>query len=984
MSSDRNNPDIRENERILDYQVERITELEAVNAVFYELRHLPTGARHVHISREDSENAFSVAFKTVPADSTGVAHILEHTVLCGSEKFPVRDPFFSMLKRSLSTFMNAFTASDWTMYPFCTQNRTDFYNLLDVYLDAAFYPRLDRLNFKQEGHRLEFEGDQLSYKGVVYNEMKGAMSSPNQVMVRSLLNALYPDTTYGNNSGGEPAEIPKLSHEQLKAFHQRHYHPSNAFFYTYGDLPLAEHLAFIQEKVLSRFGAIDPETDVPAQPRWDQPRELTYTYPLSPEENTDKRSQVCMAWLTADVKDAFECLALTLLEQILLGNAASPLRKALIDSELGSALSDGTGFDADNRDTMFSCGLKETNAEDAPQIAGIIQKTLSDLAEKGIDKELVDTAIHQIEFHRKEVSNSPYPYGLKLMLTFIGTWLHHGDPVKVLRFDADMARLRELAEQGGFFERKIQQYFLDNPHQVLFKLVPDPEKEAIERQREEAELADIQASLSPADVQRIQADAKALAELQEAGEDLSVLPRLELSEIPHSVHKVQPDRVLEQRYFYEQPTAGICYFSGVFGAGNLPAELVPLVPFFTYSLSKMGTQSHDYAQMARNIAAHTGGLGLSANVRTRFESAGDCTAFVSFNAKCLDRKVPRMFELMREFLGEYDFSDPTRLKSLLLQYRAALESSVVQNGHRLAISLASRNFSPAPALSEIWNGIHQLKTIKALSENLDSDKLASLAGQLSRIGAHLFARENLKTALVGEAESLAVAEAELTPIYELLSPGESGFVPPQPAVADPLPREGWYTSTAVSFVASAFETVRMEAPEAPVFSVISKILRALFLHREIREKGGAYGGFSLYNVENGLFCFASYRDPRIVNTLKVYQAACRFIRSNGYDQEDVKEAILQVCSDIDKPDPPGPAARKAFFRHLIGLSDAARERFKERLLAVDLIQVREVADQYFDLAARGIDPAVAVISGESRLKAANEKLTGPPLELRKI
>ena len=280
-----------------------MVELKEISSTLYELSH-STGARYIHIGNKDAENTFSVAFKTVPSDSTGVAHILEHTALCGSKKFPVRDPFFSMLKRSLNTFMNAFTASDWTMYPFSTQNRKDFYNLMDVYLDAAFYPLIDRLSFKQEGHRLEMEAvpdregaSHLVYKGVVYNEMKGAMSSPDQVMARALLNALYPDTTYQYNSGGEPADIPWLTHEQLCRFHQRHYHPSNAFFYTYGNLPLAEHLAFIDEKILSHFTAIDPKTDVPSQTRWKDPKIVTYAYPLDPGDDPTKKSQVCVAWL---------------------------------------------------------------------------------------------------------------------------------------------------------------------------------------------------------------------------------------------------------------------------------------------------------------------------------------------------------------------------------------------------------------------------------------------------------------------------------------------------------------------------------------------------------------------------------------------------------------------------------------------------------------------------------------------------------------
>ncbi|UCD32807.1 MAG: insulinase family protein, partial [Desulfobacterales bacterium] len=299
-SVDKNNSDLKEGTVFHDYHIQRMVKLTDINAFLYLLEHQGTGARHVHISNNDEENTFGVAFKTIPTDSTGVAHILEHTALCGSKKFPVRDPFFSMLKRSLSTFMNAFTSSDWTMYPFSTQNRTDFYNLMDVYLDSAFFPNIDELSFKQEGHRLEIEtetsgGDslKLTYQGVVYNEMKGAMSSPHQVMIRSILNALYPSTTYRFNSGGDPSVIPTLTHEQLQAFHRRHYHPSNAFFYTYGKLPLKDHLKFIHKKVLKHFDRIDPKTDVPRQQRWRQSRTANYTYSLDNNEDPAKKYQVC-------------------------------------------------------------------------------------------------------------------------------------------------------------------------------------------------------------------------------------------------------------------------------------------------------------------------------------------------------------------------------------------------------------------------------------------------------------------------------------------------------------------------------------------------------------------------------------------------------------------------------------------------------------------------------------------------------------------
>ncbi|MFC1828575.1 insulinase family protein [Thermodesulfobacteriota bacterium] len=989
--------DFKKGDRFYGYQIEKIVEIEKINSVYYELGHIATGARHIHIRNDDKENTFGVAFKTVPSDSTGVAHILEHTALCGSKKYPVRDPFFSMLKRSLSTFMNAFTASDWTMYPFSTQNVKDFYNLMDVYLDSSFFPKLEELSFKQEGHRLEFEDDfqdpdasNLTIKGVVYNEMKGAMSSPDQVMARAILNALYPSTTYHYNSGGDPAHIPDLTYDQLRAFHERHYHPSNSFFYTYGNLPLKDHLTFIHDKILDRFERIDPKTDVPLQPRWKNPKKKTYYYPLGKNEDPEKKCQVCVAWLTKDIRDNFEVLVLTLLEQILLGNPASPLRKALIDSQLGTALCDGTGFDSGNRDTLFVCGLKDTTAASAEKMETIVFDVLQSLSENGIDKKLIESAIHQIEFHRKEITNTPYPYGLRLLLSFAGSWFHGGYPDRILQFEADLDRLHRELSLGSFFENRIKEYFIDNPHRVILTLMPDQRLEQRENERVAARLEQIHARMTPSDRKKIIEDAEALKQLQEGDESTSLLPTLEIEDIPPSVQIVKEASSYgsEPAVCFEQPTSGIFYFSGAVGVESLEKSLLHLVPFFCHAFSRIGTSISDYTEMAQLIDLYTGGINLSPRVRTEFTESGGCIPFVSFDGKCLVRNQDKMFEIIEQLLCKFDFSDLDRLKSLLMEYRSGLVAMVVRNGHRLAISLASRNFSPASTLSETWQGIHQLQHIKAITRDLTDDKLKSISDDLYVIGKTILISQNLKLALTGEEHVLPAASSLAKSIKDGLAQGHGSttspgvFAPPEIHVAAGIPREGWSTSSAVSFVAQSFQTVRMVHDDAPALSIISKILRSLYLHREIREKGGAYGGFAVYNSENGLFSFGSYRDPHIVSTLKAYDNASVFVKSGNYTNEDVKEAILQVCSEIDKPDTPAVASRKAFFRKMIALTDDMRQRFKERLLELTRRQVIQVAEKYFD---QGVEnQAVAVISGDEQLKSANEKLVKNRLELHRI
>ena len=992
--ADVNNPGLKPGDRIHGYRIERIEALAEISSIYYALEHIPTGARHVHISNSDAENTFSVIFKTVPRDSTGVAHILEHTVLCGSEQYNVRDPFFSMLKRSLSTFMNAFTASDWTMYPFSTQNGKDFYNLMAVYLDAVFFPRLEILSFKQEGYRLEFEEnredhepavEQLVYKGVVYNEMRGAMSSPDQVMIRSILRALYPSSTYRFNSGGDPVEIPSLSYQQLKDFHRRHYHPSNAFFYTYGNLPLKDHLHFIEKRILNRFERIDPKTDVAPQPRWHQPEIVSYPYPFDPQEDTAKKCQGCVAWLTADIQDTFEVLVLVLLEQILLGNSASPLRKALIDSQLGSALCDGCGYDAENRDTLFVAGLKDVEPSAAGEIEKIVHGVFNELADKGIDRELIESAIHQIEFHRKEITNTPYPYGIKLLLTFSGSWIHGGDPLKILNFDADLEKLRHELTRGAFFENRIKKFFLDNPHRVLLTLVPDKEMTQEEIRRVRTELDGIQSRLSASETNRVKQEAEALRRLQETEEDVSCLPTLQREDIPASVPVIHESGSVEalRATLYSKPTSGIVYFAAAAGCGMLPPKLLPLAPFFCHAFSRMGTTQRDYAEMARRIDTYTGGIGLAAHARTRFDETGACLPFISLNGKCLDRNREPMFDIIQELLQHADFSNLTRLRNLLLEYRAGLESMVIHSGHRLAVSLAARNLSSTRMLNEIWSGVHQLQRIKELADNPGDDQLADLAANLSAIGSMLFTRSNFQLALIGDDATLADAIDDTRSLIEGFDTGaETGFKAPEINRTNKLIREGWSTSAAVSFVALAFVTVPMAHADAAALAVISKILRSMYLHREIREKGGAYGGFASYSPEDGLFSFASYRDPHIVSTFEAFDRSAAFIRSGAYSNEDVKEAILQVCSEIDKPDPPGPAARKAFYRKIISLSDELRKQLKSRLLSLTRDQVVRTADIYF--ADMATPKPVAVISGEDLLTAANAKLGGKPLDLHRI
>jgi len=978
------NDAIRPGQTLHGFTVVKACPIADINAFYYELRHDASGASHIHISALDRENTFAVAFKTVPKDSTGVAHILEHTALCGSARYPVRDPFFSMIKRSLNTFMNAFTSSDWTMYPFASQNRKDFYNLMDVYLDAAFFPRIDELSFKQEGHRLEFEADKeetdekLTFKGVVYNEMKGAMSSPNQVLGRALNKALMPETTYANNSGGDPDAIPDLTWEELKAFHARHYHPSNAYFFTYGDIPLTDHLKVISDKVLTHFKKIDPKTTVEPQVRWTSPRQVVEYYPADDEEGRDNRAQVSLVWLVTDILNTRETLAFSLLSQVLLGNAAAPLRKALINSDLGSSLCDATGFDSDARDASFGCGLKETRPENADAIEALIFKSLASIADDGIATELIDSAIHQMEIRRREISNTPYPYGIKILLGLSGCWFHGGEPERLLLLDEDLDAIKAAVKRGGYFESLIRERLLDNPHRVRFTLAPDSTLAARQADAEQKKLLAIANGLTDGEKAKIKSDARALKALQEAEEDLSMLPTLDLSDIPATIDSVPPESRGDSRLFrYPCATNTLLYYTGVLEAGSLDSDLIPLVPFFCSSIMRVGTEDKNYEELARAIAAHTGGMGLFPACRRRYDENRSSLPLIAINSKCLARNRGAMFDLLAETLTRYRFTDLKRLRNLLLEYRASLEAAVVQNGHSLAISLANRNFTDSLALSELWNGVAQIRYIKALTDKLvrgeaSDEDIARIGEQLARIGESFINRGNLRCALAGDGATLALAEANQRTLSQALPNGSSPLTfASVPATGAPV-HEGWATNSAVSFVASSFRVATMGHEDAPALSIIARLLRSLYLHREIREKGGAYGAFAAYSSEEGTFSLGSYRDPHIVKTLDAYDKAARFITGTDYTDEDVKEAILQACAAIDRPETPAAAARKGFFRELVGLSDGTRKAYKEGILALNADKVRAAASRYFPPKAEL--KSVAVISGADRLKGLSGRL----------
>ena len=958
------------------FTITRREPLERLDGAYVELEHRKTGARHVHIECADDNNGFAVSFATTPMDSTGVAHILEHVVLAGSRRFPVRDPFFSMTRRSLATFMNAFTSADRTVYPFSTRNAKDYRNLLDVYLDATFFPRLERDAFLQEGIRLEFEDPAdpksgLRWKGVVFNEMKGALATPGAAMQRAIGTTLFAGTTYAHESGGDPREIPNLTWEHLRDFHARHYHPSNARFYTYGNLPLEETLEMIEAAALAKFERADVDAAIPDVRRRRSPVRAVEAYPFAKGEDASKQAQALTAWVTVPSADSFRALAMNVLSEVLLSNAGSPLRKALIDSGIGSALADGTGLHEDYKEAVFGAGLKGIRAEDAEQVEKVVLDTLERVADHGVDGGQVDAAIHHLEFAKRERSNAGFPYALRLLFAIMPAYAYGGDPFSALNFDSDLERLQSARREGRFFENLIRAELLDNPHRALLTVVPDPDLEERQRGDELERVGAIEATLGETDRARIVADALRLKAEQEANQDVSVLPTLELSDIPMRFEDV-PHRDIAVAgatvEFYPQPTNGITYLDLRADFSRLDDEHKNLLPLLGRALTQSGAAGLDYAEVASRIAATTGGIGAAAQVQSLARSEDYLQSFV-VSGRALDRNARAFVDLRTDLVSRLE-PEPKRLKEVIAEISTRLESSLAGLGFQFAVLRAHSKLTSEGAVNDRLQGIGMLHTMRRLAR-LDEDQLGDTITRLDEIRTQLFRGEGLRVVVTCEEAMVEPLTEMLRGLVGALPSGEAGG-PPAGLPALQSAAEARIAPVPVAFNVRIFKTVRYVHEDAPALLVLSNYLRDTFLHRELREKGGAYGGYAQAGVANGTFYLGSYRDPNIVRTYDVFDSALRWVTDGTIEAEPLKEAILGACGDVDPLESPDIKGRREAINRSTGFTREARERFKQRLLQVTADDLRRVARTYL------VDrPSVqTTVAGADLIAAARKERPG--------
>ncbi len=932
-------------------------------------KHDSTGAELLSICNDDENKSFGVAFRTPPKDSTGVAHILEHSVLCGSDRYPVKEPFVELLKSSLQTFLNALTFPDKTCYPVASCNLQDFYNLMDVYLDAVFHPRIDENVLRQEGWHIEAdEADgPWAFKGVVFNEMKGVYSSPDSVLMEECQHAVFPDMLYSLDSGGDPAVIPSLTYEAFREFHSSYYHPSNARFFFWGDDPEEGRLAKVAD-------FIDPyerrmvDSEVPLQPRLAMPRKVEAVYAASEEEGG--KAHVAVNWLLCESRETEEMFVLNMLEHIISGLPGSPLRKALMDSGLGEDIS-GCGLESDLRQAYFSMGLRSIDADRADDVERIMLDTLAALAEEGVPAPAVEAALNSLEFMLRENNTGSFPRGLSAMFRSLADWLYDGDAFAPLAWETPLASIKaRLAAGEPVFEDAIRRWFLENTHRVTVLLLPDAELEQVRQAEEDSRIEALRSAMSPEERVRIvelAAELRAAQQEPDSPEALDTVPSLGKEALPLE-NKVIPCKVEQSAGLdvltHELDTTGILYARLAFDLSAVPARLLPLVPLYARALTELGTKRRDYVELGFDISAQTGSLGAGPVILPRSSDAS-VVSWLSLSGKCTAEKVERMTEIMEEILFEPDFDNRERFAQMVLEEKARMEQSAVPSGHMLVNTRLNGRLSLVGRISEEMNGVNSLFYARELSRRVDED-WASVSADLRALHEFIVRRDGLKLSLTADAPLLALARGPLERL--------AGLLPSRPFPAavlelPALPDAEWLSAPAqVNYVGLGLSMAGTGYEYSGSLAVIMRHLRMGYLWDRVRVQGGAYGCFARYGRSTGAFTFASYRDPNVAETLKVYRATADYLGNLSLSEADITRAVVGAIGDVDTYMLPGAKGSAAFSRWMSGETDEERQRIREEILGTRLSDFHDFAP----CLAKALEHAVPCVLGGTAAEAVAE------------
>ena len=979
---------LRPGEKLHGFEVKAITPIDELRAVTIELAHNHSGARLLHLYTDDSENLFSINFPTPPSDDTGVPHILEHAVLAGSHKFPVKEPFFEMIKMSMATFINAMTGSDQTYYPVASNVKKDLFNLAEVYFDAVFHPLLTEETFKREGHHLapanpEDPTGDLKITGIVYNEMKGAFSDPEARLYRSMTCQLLPDTLYACESGGDPDAIPDLTYQQLKTFHETYYHPSNGYFFLYGDIPTSDYLAFLADKLEKIpkneiVASMQPlNAEVTHQSKWTSPQIVTDTYPVAPDESLDEKTYLLLSWLIGDATDPEDVAMCHILSLILLGNEAAPLKKAIIDSKLGADLI-FSGASSIGPNSTFYVGLKGSETDRVEAFTKLVNDTLTELAENELDSAMVEAAFQQSTYHYQEVAPM---FPLRMLFRVIEAWIYDNDSDTFLKMGESLAAIRKRWEENpAIFNEMIRERLVDNPHRLTSMLSPDPNMQAKMDAELEQRTKDIREQLSDEQAKQIAVDAAELERMNgqpNPPEALAKLPQLQVSDlpdkpkhIPTTIEKVGGQDLLRNDVFAN----GVNYLVLNFNLQGLPQHLWTYLPRYIDAIGKLGAADMNFEEMARRKSAVTGGIGCGVGFSTHALDASRSMQNMRFSMKTLDNKIDDALDVLHDLVFSVNPRDTERLHDVMVQAVAEYRTEMVQNGASTAIHHASRGLSPQAHLAELVHGLPQLRNSETLLNSFD-ELNTDLMGHIEEIRDFRLTNGRVTVSFTGSDSAYETTRAKLD---EWL-----GLMRDEPLVLEPInyepfetpPREGLAGPIQIAHCAHVMPAPHYSHPDSTLLTIGTHLVRMDYILSEIRFKGNAYGAGLSYNPLDAVLHQSSFRDPHVARTINVFEQTIDYIKQVEWTQIDIDRAIIATAKNAEKPLRPSQAASDALSHHLTGQTREAREERYTQLRSATPSEVKRALLQLFE---ENMDKAaVCVVSSREKLEAANSELSQP-------
>jgi hypothetical protein len=963
-----------------NFVITKYLPIDELQSTLIELVHEPTGAIVLHIANNDPENVFCLSFQTLPDSSNGAPHILEHTVLCGSKKYPVKDPFFAMTRRSLNTFMNAFTGQDFTCYPASSQVEKDFYNLLEVYLDAVFHPELKKLSFLQEGHRLELGGKDgpLQFQGVVYNEMKGAMTSSESRLWQAIAKHLTPNLPYAYNSGGDPKEIPNLSYEELIEFHRIFYHPSRCLFYFYGNLPLAKHLDFIEQNTLQGAKKLSPLAPLKPQPRYTQAITAMDAYPIASTESPENKAEISFSWLTAHLSHQSDVLALCLIECLLMETDASFLKKSFLKSGLCKEAE--SNIDVEMSEVPFVIVCKGCDPVNEPKLKKLLFTQLKKLAAKPIDPELIEAALHQLEFQRTEIDGEGGPFGLSLFMRAGLIKQHGSEPEHALQIHTLFAELRDRLKDPAYLSDVIRKYLIENQHFVSLTLAADPTLEKKEKEEEQKRLEAIGKKLTKEQKKHLQKQSEELLKYQESIEhqSLDCLPKVTLKDVPRKARDfplTHHDLKAFDLFSHDCFTNQIVYADLLFDLPHIEAEDFPLLSLLVKLWTELGCGGRTYEETLQFMQAHTGDIDAHLALHISAADPNVLKPAFSLRGKALGRKAGSFFRLLTDFAKGPNFSDEARITEWIGQHATELEHRLTSNALNYAVQTSLSGDSTASWIFNQWHGLPYYRLVKDLAKKKKGawiDRFAPLAKKvISSSKPHLIlacSQEQTDKLLAHHFYDLGNLDLpSKAPVWK-----GNYSIPPVPSQARLI-------SSPVAFTAMGLRTSAYADPGVAELMISTELLGNVILHKEIREKGGAYGSGASYSPTTGNYHLYSFRDPHLARTIDTFRAAIEKIGTGGFSERELEEAKLGIVAAIDTPVPPGGRAIVAYAWYRSGRTLEDRQKLRGQLLSCTKEQVMHAVQKKL-----AHHPATLVtLIGQEMWEKESPKLKNP-LALKKL